>query len=108
LIDGLWTAKIEAGGNSTSGVLVFANGKVLGGDSGFVWTGSFKLSGDSLKVDLHVKNYDPSVPPRLFGATEYDVRIFGTVQNEKIVATGTSPVYHGVGVNMVLTRRARL
>jgi hypothetical protein len=108
MIDGLWTAKIQAGANSTSGVLVFTNERVLGGDSGFMWNGTFKVSGDSLKADIHVKNYDPSVPPRLFGATEYDVSMYGNIKSDTISATGSSPVYQGVSVSLVLTKRAAL
>jgi hypothetical protein len=106
MIDGLWTAKIEAGGNSTSGVMVFANGKVLGGDGGFMWIGTFKVSGGSVKADIHVKNYDPRVPVRLFGAKEYDVSMYGIIKGDSITATGSSPVYEGVNVTLVLTKRA--
>jgi T3SS negative regulator,GrlR len=108
LIDGLWTAKIQAGGNSTSGVMVFANGRVLSGDSGFVWTGTFKVSGCSVKADIHVKNYDPRIPPRVFGVTEHDVSMYGIIKGESISATGGSPAYQGVNVSLVLTKRAAL
>ncbi len=107
-IDGLWTAKIQAGGNSTSGVMVFANGKVLGGDSGFVWTGTFKVSGGSVKADIRVKNYDPRIPARVFGAAEYDVSMYGIIKGDSISATGSSPAYQGVNVSLVLTKRAAL
>lgn len=107
-IDGLWTAKIQAGGSSTSGVMVFANGRVLGGDSGFMWTGTFKVSGGSVKADIYVKNYDPRIPPRLFGVTEYDVSMYGVIKGDLISATGSSPAYRGVNVSLVLTKRAPL
>jgi hypothetical protein len=41
MVSGLWTVQFEAMGNRGAGVAVFTNGKVLGGDSGFTYTGTF-------------------------------------------------------------------
>jgi T3SS negative regulator,GrlR len=51
MLDGLWTAEF---GSSTgmfgSGVAVFADGKILGGDNLYYYTGEYKLQGNALQA----------------------------------------------------------
>jgi hypothetical protein len=107
MMDGLWSAQFEAMGNRGSGVAVFISGKVLGGDSGFMWSGTFQESGDSLKAAVHVKNFEPSIQS-VFGVNEYDLRIEGKIQGDRITGIGTSPSMGGAKLNVTLIKREGL
>ena len=107
MVDGLWSAQFEAMGKRGSGVAVLVSGKVLGGDSGFIWSGFFQESGDSLKADVHVKNFEPSVPA-IFGAKEYDLHIEGKIQGDMVTGVGTSPSIGGAKLNVTLIKREGL
>jgi hypothetical protein len=58
MVDGLWSARLEAMGKHGSGVAVFNNGRILGGDSAFTWNGKYQEYGDSLQADVQVKKYE--------------------------------------------------
>jgi autotransporter translocation and assembly factor TamB len=106
MVSGLWTVQFEAMGNRGAGVAVFTNGKVLGGDSGFTYTGTFQEAGDSLKADIWVKNFERSVPS-LVGANEYDLHIEGKLQGDRATgtATSTSAALRGNKINFTLIKR---
>ena len=104
MLSGLWTAQFEVTGRRGAGVAVFAGRKVLGGDSGFVWSGAYQEQGDALKADVHVKNFEPSVPSVL-GPGEYDLHIDGKIQGDRITGTGTSAALGGTKLNVTLIKR---
>jgi hypothetical protein len=57
-MDGLWTAEF---GSSTGmfggGVVVFQNGRLLGGDGTYYYTGHFALTGDAFQATLTVSPF---------------------------------------------------
>jgi hypothetical protein len=105
MISGLWNAQIDAHGNKAGGVAVFVNGKVLGGDSAFIWSGTLQESGDSFKAAVHVKQYDQTVQS-IFGIAEYDMHIDGRIQGDRITGTGTSPSLGPTKLTVTLIKRA--
>src|ERR1700682_522677 len=57
-MEGLWTA--EFGSNSGmvgSGVAVFRDGKILGGDSNYYYIGEYELHGNSFKATLRISPF---------------------------------------------------
>lgn len=58
MIDGLWTAEF---GSSTGvfggGVVVFQNGRVLGGDAGYFYIGKYHLNQRVLHVTIEVQPF---------------------------------------------------
>ena len=83
MIEALWSAefKIPNGSNFVSGIAVFENGKVLGGDSSFTWIG----------------NYDIKV-----------LDVVGNINAERMELSGTSKQIPGFQLNIELIRRAEL
>jgi hypothetical protein len=104
MLSGLWSAQFEAQGNKGAGVAVFVGGKIFGGDSAFIWSGTFQEQGDRLIGDVHVKNFEPSIQS-VFGVNEYDLHIEGKIQGDKVTGVGTSPSLPGAELNMTLTKR---
>jgi T3SS negative regulator,GrlR len=107
MVNGLWSAQLSAGGNKAGGVAFFVNGKVFGGDTAFIWSGTFQEAGDSFKATVHVKQYDRTVAS-LFGAAEYDIHIDAKIQGDRITGTGTSPSLGGTKLNVALTKQVNV
>jgi hypothetical protein len=49
MLEGLWFVKFETTTDAGCGVMVLLNGKILGGDSGFTYIGSYNDSDASIK-----------------------------------------------------------
>ena len=49
-LDGLWIAQFTGKEVSGSGVVVFSNGKLFGGETGFYYIGTYESDGKSVKV----------------------------------------------------------
>jgi hypothetical protein len=77
-----------------SGVVLFRNGKILGGDAFLFYTGSYVTTGDSFKGEVLVSQHTPSPDANpLFGGQKNPVGIGVTGS-----VTGTSGVMHGTAL----------
>jgi|HubBroStandDraft_6_1064221.scaffolds.fasta_scaffold159939_2 T3SS negative regulator,GrlR len=104
MLNGLWSGRFEAMGKSGAGVAVFVGGKILGGDSAFIWSGTYQEQGEKLTTDIHVKRYDLSMES-IFGVNEYNLHVDAKIEGDKITGTGTSPALHGIKLNVTLIKR---
>ena len=92
MVDGLWIVQYYGPQGNGAGVVVFANGRVLGGDNGFTYTGSYEVKGDSLNAKVAVKNFDPSVLNVIGVVGDFDLLIEGKVQGDSITGSGALAV----------------
>jgi hypothetical protein len=54
-MNGLWTLEFGSSvGMFGGGVVVFDNGKVMGGDAGYFYLGEYKLTGNSFEATIEV------------------------------------------------------
>lgn len=85
-IEGLWTAEFgSTTGIFGGGVVVFEDGKLLGGDSWYYYVGTYSLNGNTLETRLRVVPY-------IHGAQS----VFGTVGRElvlNLVGSLTDPTH---------------
>ena len=88
MIEGLWTVQYFGPQGNSGGVIVLTNGRILGGDSGFYYIGSYELKGDVVKGKVSVKNFDPSIPNVIGVVGDFDLLIEGRVQGNSIEGTG--------------------
>ncbi|ABD88917.1 GrlR family regulatory protein [Rhodopseudomonas palustris] len=78
-----------------SGVVIFRNGTILGGDAYLFYTGSYTVSGDSFKGEVLVSQHTPSPDADpLFGGQKNPVGIgvSGTATATSAVINGTALV----------------
>jgi hypothetical protein len=78
-----------------SGVVVFREGLILGGDAYLYYTGSYSVNGDSFKGEVTVSQHTPSPDANpLFGGQKNPVGIgvTGTSRGDAAVMNGTALV----------------
>lgn len=67
--------------------MVFANGKIFGGDSGFAWVGTYTRNMNIIKGRVRVHNFDPDVVSVLGVAGDYEMHISGNIEGDTISGT---------------------
>jgi hypothetical protein len=88
VIEGLWIVQYHGPQGFGGGVVVFMNGQLLGGDSGFTYSGAYELKGEILKANVSVKHFDPSIPNVLGVPGDFDLLIEGKMEGNEINGTG--------------------
>jgi hypothetical protein len=86
-MEGLWIVQYMGLHGDGGGVAVFMNGKVLGGDSGYTYIGTYTVQDDVLESQIRVKNFLPEVPNVLGIIGDFDLELTGAgiaVRLEKV------------------------
>jgi hypothetical protein len=87
-VNGLWTMKIQTNTWKTAfGVAVFANGKILGGDSGHYYAGTYSLQGETLTGEVKVTSYS-GVISSLFGSSAATIKVKGKTEGTAFLLSG--------------------
>jgi hypothetical protein len=104
---------VEFASNSNDGgygVVVFETGRVLGGDSSFVFVGSYELEGGLVKANIKCTN-DRDILPSIFGdIKEFDLVLEGTPdpEHKEFILQGFMVENPSMKIDVKLTRRAEL
>jgi T3SS negative regulator,GrlR len=77
-----------------SGVVVFRDGKILGGDAYLFYTGSYKAKGDTFKGEVLVQRHtsSPDANPLFGEPTPVGIGVTGTFTDTGAVMNGTALV----------------
>ena len=77
-----------------SGVVMFRDGKILGGDAYLFYTGSYTTNGDSFKGEVLVQRHtsSPDANPLFGGPSPVGVGVSGTITDKGGVMSGTALV----------------
>ena len=87
MVDGLWIVKFYGPQGDGGGVVVLTNGRALGGDSGFVYEGTYEFKDDVLTARVSVKNFDPAIPNVLGVPSPFTLLIDGKLKGDGINGT---------------------
>lgn len=91
MIEAIWTIEFKSGDKSYgAGILVFAGGRVFGGDSNFYYIGRYAVNGGRvcLRTTVHPYNDNRSTDS-IFGARDtFDVELAGQVEQTQMVLAG--------------------
>jgi len=78
MYDGLWTVEfIAAPGLSGTGVVVLNDGRLLGGDAGYYYSGNYKISGDTFQGEISIVRFDAN-----------SISVFGDIDSYNLTFTG--------------------
>ena len=108
-MDGLWTAEFgTASGVANGGVLVIASERIFGGDSGYYYSGTYAIAGDTLTGELSATHYyGPRVTAFGDSVLTFTIQFTGKANQARDLIDGFAE-RPGVGrVRFRLTRRAR-
>jgi len=84
MIDGLWTVEfISTTNRSGKGVLVLNNGRLLGGDEGYYYSGTYKIEGSKIQGTVNVIRFDPTT-----------ISVFGNIDQFALSFSGETNDYH--------------
>jgi hypothetical protein len=105
--EGLYKVTFQTPLGAGYGVLVFAGGRLQGGDSMMYYVGSYQEQGNRFSADVTV-NQHSSVQgmESVLGVSQATIRIEGNSSGDNVVADGTSPQAPGVPFQAILSRLA--
>ena len=104
MVEGFWIVQYEGVQGNGGGVVVFMKGRVLGGDTGFVYTGTYQSTEKELSALVKVHNFLSEVPSVLGVKGDFELSLKGTVTRQIIKATASLVGQAGAGIVVKLTR----
>jgi hypothetical protein len=109
MIEGLWIAQFEGLQGHGAGVVVFVNGRALGGDEAFTYVGHYKEEGGKMKARVTVSNFRPEIGNVMGITGDFDLEITapvgdGVVQGTMVLVGDPA----GRSIAVKLTKKARL
>jgi len=109
MLEALYGAEFSSNlGDMGYGVAVVETGRILGGDSSFVFVGSYEVENGIIKADVKCTN-DRGVMESIFGdIKEYTVRVQGAPADDEFTLNGHVVENPAMLVEVKLTRRAEL
>ena len=108
MVEGFWIVQYEGMHGGGGGVAVFLRGRVLGGDTGYLYTGSYEVVGDSLRARVSVRNFLPEVRNVLGTVGNFELQLTGKIEGDVIRATGQLVDMEAVGIAVRLTKQEDL
>ena len=108
MVEGLWVVQYEGLQGNGGGVAVFVNGKILGGDTGYTYEGTYTLQGNTLTALVHVSNFLPNVPNVLGVVGDFDLQIQAPVTGNVIKGAMALVGRPGMSVAVRLTKKSSL
>ena len=67
-MEGFWTVQFKGVQGFGTGVVTYIGGRVFGGDSAVMFTGTYNLEGNAVTMKLHVKQMVPGLVTVMGGA----------------------------------------
>jgi len=89
-MEGFWTVQFTGIQGWGAGVLTVVGGQLFGGDSSFLYTGTYQQNGNSITAHVHVKRFAPGLP-NVMGREEFDLELAATLQGNTAKATAKIP-----------------
>jgi T3SS negative regulator,GrlR len=105
MVDGLWIVQYVGLTGSDSGTVVLVNGKAMGGDNGWVYTGTYRETQSGISAQIDVHNFNPAIASVLNIKGDYSIQAELKYQSDDILQGNASLVKpEGVGIILKLTR----
>jgi hypothetical protein len=109
MLEAMWGLEFVSNANSAGyGVVILETGRMFGGDSSFVYVGSYKMENDILKVKVKCTN-DRELLPSIFGnIKEFNLLLEGKPERAGFILQGHMIEKPQMKIGVKLTRRAEL
>lgn len=102
--NGLYKLEFGAPGRGIgSGVVIYRDGEIAGGDAGFAWTGTIVDDEGALSGDIHVFEHSPGHENVFPGLTDFHLTVTGQVlDNINVGLYGKTPSAPGVSLQIAM------
>jgi hypothetical protein len=89
---GIYHVKFSSSlGAMGEGLAVFKDGKVNGGDQGYLYIGSYAVNGSNVTAQLKIKRWNPAWVSIIGNINEFNLALTGSFSNDTFSVKGTSP-----------------
>lgn len=107
MIEGFWTVTFATGKNYGAGTVTVHDGHATGGDSSFLYLGSF-VDGQDGKISgaLHIKRHSNMLPGLIPGLDNYTLEVAGTSDGKTFKLAGTPTGHSSTRVEIKGTKAA--
>lgn len=92
-MEGFWTVQFSGVHGWGAGVLTLMGGQIFGGDTSFLYMGTYSQEGTALKGHVHVKRHAVGLP-NVMGRDEFDLELSGNLKGSIIAVTAKIPGTH--------------
>ncbi|HEY6251285.1 MAG TPA: GrlR family regulatory protein [Candidatus Angelobacter sp.] len=109
MLNGLWIAQYVAIQGSGGGVVVLADGKLLGGETGYTYLGTYVEHDGAFAARVRVASFLPDILSIVGIQGDYELEIRARMISDGIIRGTASLVDHpGAGLAIKLTKKADL
>ncbi len=111
MLEALWSVEFGSNvGSFGAGVAVFETGRVLGGDSAFMYVGNYKTDNGVVYSDIRVTKYNNlSGMQSIFGPlTSFNLKVSGKADAREMVLTGSVVENPQLQITIKAARRVEL
>ena len=92
-MQGFWTVQFSGVHGWGAGVLTLIGGQVFGGDTSFLYIGTYSEEGNTMKGRVHVKRHAVGMP-NVMGRDEFDLELIGTLNGNVMTINARIPGTH--------------
>jgi T3SS negative regulator,GrlR len=104
MVEGFWIVQFEGVQGNGGGVVLFIKGRIFGGDSGFVYTGTYQTDEKTITGRVAVRNFLPEVAS-VFGIPgDYELSLKGNVVGRTIEGSASLANQEAMGIVVKLTK----
>jgi hypothetical protein len=108
MVEGFWIVQFEGVQGNGGGVVFFLKGRIFGGDSGFVYTGTYQTDEKTITGHVNVRNFLPEVLS-VFGIPgDYELSLKGNVVGKTIEGSASLLNQAAIGIVVKLTKIGEL
>ncbi len=87
MVEGFWTVQFTGIQGLGFGVVTLLGGQVFGGDSGFLYTGTYTENGNAVDIRVQVRRVVDEAP-KVMGLDRFELELTGRLQGNTLVVTG--------------------
>jgi hypothetical protein len=107
-VNGLWTAEFTTASGAGTGVVVFVDGRIMGGDAAYYYSGTYQEEGPRLNARLFVKHYAGPLTNVFGQLREVHLTLVASAGGQYIIARAYDPSFPWRQMSIKLQRVQQL
>ncbi|MGK0299052.1 MAG: hypothetical protein ACI9XC_002678 [Gammaproteobacteria bacterium] len=104
--NGIWSVTFSSHILEFKGVLILEDGRILGGDENFIYSGRYKIKDTEIKMKVRVKKYNKYLKTLL--PNEYILSLHGEVNDNKLQLIGNPDIKKNMEIKAIAFKQSEL